>query len=82
MVRGTSPQARAVPLLKPGSVDASFQESSILEFAMCRLPKLIGALVILAFASHTAAAEEVWSTSGFNAPESVVLDAARNVFYV
>jgi sugar lactone lactonase YvrE len=49
---------------------------------MCRLPKLIGALVILAFASHTAAAEEVWSTSGFNAPESVVLDAARNVFYV
>jgi sugar lactone lactonase YvrE len=45
---------------------------------MCRL----AGCAVAGLAASNAAAEEVWSLSGFQAPESVVFDAERNVLYV
>jgi sugar lactone lactonase YvrE len=39
-------------------------------------------ILLLGLADSPATAEEVWSLDGFKAPESVLFDAKRNVFYV
>jgi sugar lactone lactonase YvrE len=49
---------------------------------MIRLQSALFSMLILGFAGSPATAEEVWSLDGFKAPESVLFDAKRNVFYV
>ena len=48
---------------------------------MFSLRKICLPIVILASASPVLA-EELWSLEGFQAPESALLDSARNVLYV
>ena len=41
-----------------------------------------GSAVVLILAAPSARAEEAWTASGFEAPESVVYDSARDILYV
>ena len=41
-----------------------------------------GSAVVLILAAPGARAEEAWTASGFEAPESVVYDSARDILYV
>ncbi|MER8481824.1 hypothetical protein [Mesorhizobium sp. M1322] len=47
---------------------------------MIRLQLVLFSILLLGWSPATA--EEVWSLDGFKAPESVLFDAKRNVFYV
>lgn len=49
---------------------------------MIRLQSVLVSILLLGVAGSPATAEEVWSLDGFKAPESVLFDAKRNVFYV
>ncbi|TIR25807.1 MAG: hypothetical protein E5X64_19990, partial [Mesorhizobium sp.] len=52
------------------------------EAMMIRLQSGLFIILLLGLAGSHAKAEEVWSLDGFKAPESVLFDAKRNVFYV
>jgi outer membrane protein assembly factor BamB len=54
------------------------QSKSLLKKSTLSLSLILG----FAFLSGTAGAAEMWVTEGFQNPESVLLDAPRNVFYV
>ena len=41
-----------------------------------------GAAVVLLVAAHAALAEEAWTASGLEAPESALYDASRDILYV
>jgi sugar lactone lactonase YvrE len=49
---------------------------------MSRLQLGLFSVLLLGLAGSPATADEVWSLDGFKAPESVLFDAKRNVFYV
>lgn len=49
---------------------------------MCDLKKAWLSVLVLGLAAAPAAAQEIWSLDGFQAPESVLLDTERNVLYV
>lgn len=44
--------------------------------------RLLALCVVIAVRTHAQTPELVWETAGFEGPESVVFDAARNQFYV
>ena len=46
-------------------------------------PRMIaGTAVVLLVAAHASLADEAWTASGLEAPESVLYDASRDIFYV
>ena len=49
---------------------------------MIRLQSGLFSVLLLGLAGSPATADEVWSLDGLKAPESVLFDAKRNVFYV
>jgi len=49
---------------------------------MSRLKSVLFSVLLLGVAGSSVTAEEVWSLDGLKAPESVLFDAKRNVFYV
>lgn len=49
---------------------------------MVEAHRILACGLVLAAVAAPASAEEVWSLDGFQAPESAVFDAARNVLYV
>ncbi|TIX83754.1 MAG: hypothetical protein E5V21_06215, partial [Mesorhizobium sp.] len=49
---------------------------------MIRIQSVLFSILLLGVAGSPATAEEVWSLDGLKAPESVLFDTKRNVFYV
>ncbi|UXN66053.1 hypothetical protein N8E89_22775 (plasmid) [Phyllobacterium sp. A18/5-2] len=49
---------------------------------MIRLRSGLFSMLLLGLAISPATAEDVWSLDGFKAPESVLFDAKRSIFYV